>query len=512
MLRWLDDREAVCETIAKRDELAGDVERLSERVALFERRLRSAADATDADLAMLLASAQQTVEKSKEQQRRAKESQREIKRLGTQLGKYDEDLADLATREAESQTVWQAVLTRLNLPTDWETELARLVIERLSATRVKLDSLPNEEGRIAAMQDRVNEFDRRVRSLCETLDAQLLREPPELAIEKLDQQLERAAKAQDKFEQLSKSAAASRTRLSEVEDRRAALLRDRDAAFAAADVGSEAEFLDAVTRAEKIARLDADIERLSREIDLLRAGDDRDEFEQSLTGSELAVLQGEQRDLTEQLQAQEQLKREADEAVGAARKELAHLDGSGEVALLTEELSRKRSLLAAEVDRYMPLVYARHLLNAAVSRFEKDNQPEMIATVSRLLGQMTGGKYVEFDRSGGGKQDVLVRRFDGVERTPGQLSTGTREQLYLAIRLAYVLHYCEKNQPLPIVIDDVLVNFDEARTRQTLSALVEISKSAQVLFFTCHPHMVRLASEVVPGLKPIELSAGEPRP
>ena len=185
--------------------------------------------------------------------------------------------------------------------------------------------------------------------------------------------------------------------------------------------------------------------------------------------------------------------------------ELAQLDGSGDVALLTEELARKRSLLATEVDRYLPLVYARHLLNAAVSRFEKDNQPEMIATVSRLLGQMTGGKYIEFDRSGGGKQNVLVRRADGVERTPDQLSTGTREQLYLAIRLAYVLHYCDQNQPLPIVIDDVLVNFDEARTRQTLTALVDVSRSAQVLFFTCHPHMVRLAREVVPELIPIDL-------
>ena len=159
----------------------------------------------------------------------------------------------------------------------------------------------------------------------------------------------------------------------------------------------------------------------------------------------------------------------------------------------------------------MPLVYARHLLNAAVSRFEKDNQPEMIATVSRLLGQMTGGKYIEFDRTGvcktagDGKQNVLIRRADGVERTPDQLSTGTREQLYLAIRLAYVRHYCEQNQPLPIVIDDVLVNFDDQRARQTLTALADISQSAQVLFFTCHPHMVALAREVVPGLNPIEL-------
>ena len=226
-----------------------------------------------------------------------------------------------------------------------------------------------------------------------------------------------------------------------------------------------------------------------------------------MSTSELVVLQGQERDLSEELKTAEVSRRAADGQEALARDALNRLDGSGEVAILTEKLSRKRSLLAADVDRYMPLVYARHLLNAAVSRFEKDNQPEMIATVSRLLSQMTGGKYIEFDRTGGGKQSVLIRRADGVERTPDQLSTGTREQLYLAIRLAYVLHYCQQNQPLPIVIDDVLVNFDDQRARQTLTALAGISQSAQVLFFTCHNHMVDIARDVVPGLIPIELSA-----
>ncbi len=145
------------------------------------------------------------------------------------------------------------------------------------------------------------------------------------------------------------------------------------------------------------------------------------------------------------------------------------------------------------------------MLSEAVRRFERENQPEMVATVSRLMSQMTSGKYTEFDRTTGTTQGILVRRFDGVERTPDQLSSGTREQLYLAIRLAYVLHYCRQNEPLPIVMDDVLVNFDDGRVRQTLATLAEVAKSVQILFFTCHPHMVVLAKEVVPGLQHIDL-------
>ena len=529
MLGWLHDHEAACATIVQRDELMEELSRLGECVSAFEQRLRDVgqicnlpvsilarADYKSAprqsvtslaanDVTSLLLSARQSVDEANNQRRRTGELQKEVRRLDKQLAKYDDELHSLATRETAANTAWRAVLSRLNLPAEWDTELAREVIDKLSATRVRLDGLPNEEARIAAMQSRITEFDGRVRSLCEALEPALVRDPTELAIAKLAEQVERAVDARRKHDDLSQQLATARDQSKSLNERHGSLDGQRTALFELTEAANEAMFLEVVSRAEKVVKLDAELEQLARVVESIRAGDDRDEFESSLAHSERSILESEQRDLGEQLRQQEQLKREADEAVGAARKELAQLDGSGAVALLTEELARKRSLLATEVDRYLPLVYARHLLNAAVSRFEKDNQPEMIATVSRLLGQMTGGKYVEFDRSGSGKQSVLIRRADGVERTPDQLSTGTREQLYLAIRLAYVLHYCEKNQPLPIVIDDVLVNFDETRSRQTLAALADVSRSAQVLFFTCHPHLVRLASEVVPGLNPIEL-------
>ena len=519
MLGWLKDREAVCETISQRDELREERLRLDERIASFEQRLIAACGRSEnaatadthrtTDLSHVLSEAKQAVEEAKEQQRRTAELQTEIRRLEKQLAKYSDELQNLTARETTAAEEWQAVLSRLKLPTNWNTELAREVIDKLNGTRVRLDALPGEEARINAMQARINEFDQRVHALCSALDPQLLRDPPELSVEKLAEQVERAVEAQRVHDALSQKLVAAHEQRKSLSEQHQKVDAARLSLFNIAGVANEPEFLEVVTRAEKIIRLEAEIEQLQRDVALIRASDDRDEFEASLARSEQSVLEGELRDLAERLRQQEQIKREADEAVGAARKEFAQLDGSSEVALLTEELSRKRSLLATEVDRYMPLIYARHLLNAAVSRFERDNQPAMIKTVSELLSQMTGGRYIEFDRTGGSKQHILIRRADGVERTPEQLSTGTREQLYLAIRLAYVLHYCEKNQPLPIVIDDVLVNFDEARSRQTLIALAEISKTAQVLFFTCHPHMVRLTQEVVPGLKPIELARVE---
>lgn len=504
MRPWVTDHDAVCETISKRDELLAETELLKKQVHAFESRLRTVCG-DDSEVSVLLVRLQLSVDDAKEHHSRSKELHRDIGRLEPQLDECDAELKAASDRQEAWNSAWQLVLNQLRFPAEFDTELTRTVIERLLGTRVKLDSLPQEEERLAAMQARLDEFAARVRPLCEALAPDLLRDPPELAIEKLSDQLDRAAEAQKQFDQLcrERDQAADQCRL--VEDRIAKFVTERTELFASAHVETEIEFFEVVARAEKICQLDADLEQRTHEIDLIRAGEDREEFERLLSQQEPDILDGQRRDLADRLHAAEQQKRDADGAAAVAKSELARLDGSGEAAILTDELSRKRSHLAAEVDRYVPLVFARHLLCEAVRRFERENQPEMIATVSRLVNQMTAGRYTQFDRTNGNTQGILVRRYDGVERTPDQLSSGTREQLYLAIRLAYVLHYCRQNEPLPIVMDDVLVNFDDGRVRQTLMTLAEVAKSVQILFFTCHPHMVALAREVVPSLQPIDL-------
>jgi uncharacterized protein YhaN len=504
MRQWVTDHEAVCETITKRDELFAETEQLKSQVIAFESRLRLVCG-DDSAVPVLLVRAQSTVDDAKEHVSRSKELYRELSRLEPQIEQCDIELKTALDREEASKKSWQAVLRQLRFPADFDTELTRTVIERLLGTRVKLDNLPQEEERLAAMQARLDEFAARVRPLCEALASDLLRDPPELAIEKLSDQLERAAETQKQFDQLcrERDQATEQRRLND--ERIAKFVAERTELFAAAQVDTEIEFFDVVARAEKIARLDADLEQRTREIDLIRAGEDREEFERMLSQQDADILEYQRRDLSERLHAAEQQKSEADGAAAVAKNDLARLDGSGEAASLTDQLFRKRSQLAAEVDRYVPLVFAKHLLSEAVRRFEREHQPEMIATVSRLINQMTAGRYIEFDRTTGNTQGILIRRHDGAERTPEQLSSGTREQLYLAIRLAYVLHYCQQNEPLPIVMDDVLVNFDDGRVRQTLMTLAEVAKSVQILFFTCHPHMVALAREVVPNLQPIDL-------
>ncbi len=118
---------------------------------------------------------------------------------------------------------------------------------------------------------------------------------------------------------------------------------------------------------------------------------------------------------------------------------------------------------------------------------------------------MTSGRFLRVQRSLDG--DLFVVRADDAQLGTEALSTGTREQLYLAIRLAYIEHYSQSAEALPIVLDDVLVNFDDARATATIAALASFAERSQVVLFTCHKHVVALAEAAAMDIALIELQS-----
>lgn len=73
------------------------------------------------------------------------------------------------------------------------------------------------------------------------------------------------------------------------------------------------------------------------------------------------------------------------------------------------------------------------------------------------------------------------------------------DQLYLALRLASLAHYLSNNEPLPLILDDVLVNFDDKRAQAALRILADLSSRTQIIYFTHHEHLVDLARASMPA-------------
>ena len=129
---------------------------------------------------------------------------------------------------------------------------------------------------------------------------------------------------------------------------------------------------------------------------------------------------------------------------------------------------------------------AKYLIEKARERFEKEQQPRVIRSAGLFFKKITNSLYTELFAPIG-KDTVEVITSGKIKRKPEQLSRGAAEQLYLAIRFGYIRNRTEKSESLPVIMDDILVNFDSIRRSNAAEAILELSKEQQVLFFTCHP-------------------------
>jgi uncharacterized protein YhaN len=213
----------------------------------------------------------------------------------------------------------------------------------------------------------------------------------------------------------------------------------------------------------------------------------------------------------EQVQAIEErigaLQRARDEALRRHRDaETARrvLEESGAVATLDGEREALRAELAAAVREWRVLRLARTLIEETLGAFERTRQPAVLAQASQAFALVTGGRYERIVQANGGNEVAVLDR-EGRYRRTNTLSRGTAEQLYVCIRLGLASEYGRRSVPLPLVMDDILVNFDSGRARALAHVLARFAEEHQVLLFTCHPGTRELIADVVPTLRIVEL-------
>lgn len=217
------------------------------------------------------------------------------------------------------------------------------------------------------------------------------------------------------------------------------------------------------------------------------------------------------RDQDEAAQAElRRLEEEADELrgkQGALGERLDALRRSEGTAPLLQKAEDLREELRELSRQWCVPALARHFLETAKAEFEERGNEGIIGRAGQLFAEITAGDYLgiapQLENDG---FNFTALHKSGEGRDPErELSRGAREQLYLALRLAFIRHHAEHAEPLPAVMDDILVNFDPGRAERTAQVLAEFAKTNQILFFTCRPEQAEVLMNAANA-------AGEPAP
>lgn len=187
----------------------------------------------------------------------------------------------------------------------------------------------------------------------------------------------------------------------------------------------------------------------------------------------------------------------------AARKQLEDWRRAGAAAAdAQQEMASLAARLGDQLREYAALHLAQQVLKQAIERFRQRRQNSMLSRAEHFFRLLTDGAFggLEVDEDEDGQTVLLAMRAQPAERVlVAGLSDGTRDQLFLALRLAGIEQHLTNRAPMPLVVDDILVNFDEQRVRATLACLTELSRQTQVLLFTHHAYLMELARRSVPN-------------
>jgi uncharacterized protein YhaN len=182
-----------------------------------------------------------------------------------------------------------------------------------------------------------------------------------------------------------------------------------------------------------------------------------------------------------------------------ANAALRRLDHGTDAALEREHAEHDAEHVGELAERYLAERAAAILLMRAIEHHREHSAQPILERAQQLLPQLTADSLTRLfvDDEDGDRPVLMARRANGTDVGVGGMSDGTLDQLYLALRLAALEHHLDALPPLPVLLDDILVNYDEPRVTTSVPALAEIAQRTQVIVLTHHQHVATIAQDTL---------------
>ncbi|MBS0641869.1 MAG: hypothetical protein JSS43_18555, partial [Proteobacteria bacterium] len=401
------------------------------------------------------------------------------------------------------QADWDAVLQALKRPAGEDPGVTDEVLTSLDALAEAHRDYVDLMERVAGMERDNARFCQDIATLAARVAADLDKADPFALVSVLRQRLQAAREAANQRALLTEQAQAAADTAAKAEAHLAAMRDDLYAILAriGATTVEEADhhLALAAERATHAAALAEAQARLADAGDAQPPGTLRQELASVAPDDIPRLIQaaGDRRQAA-QLAAQEAAARVA---------ELSQQMNAAEDATEAVDAAADQQAAVATMGRVLEQALLYHLaaemLDKALAAVEQDSEPAMLQRITKLFVALTDGAYTrvlsEADDAGVARLTLVQRDYPDEHQAVADLSEGTRDQLYLALRLAAVEAHVAAAPPLPFIGDDILQTFDDDRALAALRVLREISETTQVILLTHHRHVLDLAQRLPEG-------------
>lgn len=414
----------------------------------------------------------------------------------TKLQKHNKSIEikhnDGLRRLAEAAAGWQLWLSRNQLGPELSPTGVLEIFQLIESAQLQLQQKQRNEAKLAAIQSRITEYEQRAHNyLSMTRNEDI---PTEL--KKWKEAAAKAAQALERCLFLEQQLAKTKSELLLLLESQDRIEQRIGKLWTEAGALDEPQFRLHVRQNKEGIAYKAELKQIDAALDVFIGSAHKDQLNSLLLEQTPQELMEKIAVDGQALQAVEQQVDQLKDRRGKLRSELEKLELGNEHSEHLQHIQDQKAVLNEQAAQWAKAAFCASLFQKARELYERERQPGVLLLATEYFQAITAGEYIRVLVPIGEKK-IRVEHASGRMVDSALLSRGTAEQLYLAMRFALAEEYARKAS-LPLILDDILVNFDKNRMRQTIALLAQISSKHQIIFFTCHGHMAEAFAEQMP--------------
>ena len=415
-----------------------------------------------------------------------------IRKQVQQHKNWEEEGEILTEKRNKAEKAWNDWLKRNSLP--------KTGAENLSALQEQWQKIYSAEGkgkildfRLEQIDAKLDAFAARAQSIIKATGLPYAVSPDGIA--DIYEENHRRSLEWEALQEKNKQHEAYEKEMSKLDEGWASCQQEMDTLLNLVQAKNAEEFAEKVNAHEHHDQIAKEWERVKQDLRMYAGGEE--EFEalwHALETGQYDQWMETHNTLSRRIEEESAKLGELQRSQGAIDNEIFRLAGDDSMTSALQKKEKIEAELKSALEEWLTLMYTEELLTRAQTIYESGRQPQIMKMANEFLKDMTMGKY-SLHMADNGK-DIFIEDSTHAVKNEKIWSSGTGDQVFLAIRLAMALSFGEQIEPLPIVLDDIFVRFDEKRQRETLRFLMELGKKQQIFLFTCHERTMHIAEEV----------------
>ncbi len=450
-------------------------------------------ESAEKEFELLFEKARQRVQQGEEAAGRRKELTEQLHTLKNQLEAFHRSSARVSEAGEAALDKWKSQCQATGLPEDISPKSGLALLRERTEILAQFDRWGKLSTESQKTKKAVRQYEQAVNDHCNAFGIE--GDTPEAQVSRLWDTLTKGREVQTRYDQLA----------GQIEEAKNDLTGIQESAAQAVQALEELTRLAKLETAEALEPLLANLELrddAQSQIDTFRdtlsgfaRGQTVDKFIDRIRAEDIEALPQRKDTLQRQKQEKETELQAVRDTLHVLKGQRQALEAAGDAAAnYRQQAESLAARLKRDASRFVRLRLAAHFLQTQIERFRKENQGPLLEKSGQVFQSVTrgafGGLGAEFNAD---DVPILVGlRPDRSSVSIEGMSDGSRDQLYLALRLAALDRYLEQHEPMPLILDDLLITFDDDRATAILPQLAALAQRTQIFLFTHHDHLVEI--------------------